>query len=54
LIAEGYSSKNIAAKFGISESTVKSHRKNIMEKLGIHDRVALTRHAIRIGLTRPK
>jgi DNA-binding NarL/FixJ family response regulator len=54
LIAEGYSSKNIAAKFGISESTVKSHRKNIMEKLGIHDRVALTRHAIRIGLTGPK
>jgi DNA-binding NarL/FixJ family response regulator len=54
LIAEGYTSKNIAAKCGISESTVKSHRKNIMDKLGIHDRVALTRHAIRIGLTQPK
>lgn len=54
LIAEGFSSKNIAAKFGISESTVKSHRKNIMEKLDIHDRVALTRHAIRIGLSRPR
>ncbi len=54
LIAEGYSSKNIAARLGISESTVKSHRKNIMDKLGIHDRVALTRHAIRIGLTQPK
>ncbi len=54
LIAEGYSSKNIAARFGICESTVKSHRKNIMEKLGLHDRVALTRHAIRVGLTRAK
>jgi NarL family two-component system response regulator LiaR len=54
LIAEGYSSKSIAAKFGICESTVKSHRKNIMEKLGIHDRVAFTRHAIHIGLTRVK
>ncbi|MGH9966910.1 MAG: LuxR C-terminal-related transcriptional regulator [Pyrinomonadaceae bacterium] len=51
LIAQGYSSKKIAATFGISESTVKSHRKSIMEKLGIHDRVGLTRHAIRIGLT---
>jgi DNA-binding NarL/FixJ family response regulator len=54
LIAEGYSSKNIAAKFGISESTVKSHRKIIMDKLDIHDRVELTRHAIRIGLTLAK
>jgi DNA-binding NarL/FixJ family response regulator len=51
LIAQGYSSKNIAAKFGISPSTVKSHRKNLMEKLNIHDKVGLTRHAIRIGLT---
>ena len=54
MIAEGYSSKEIAAAFGISESTVKSHRKNLMEKLNIHDRVELTRHAIRTGLTLDK
>lgn len=54
MIAEGYSSKEIAATLGIGESTVKSHRKNLMEKLNIHDRVALTRHAIRVGLTLDK
>jgi DNA-binding NarL/FixJ family response regulator len=52
LIAEGYSSTRIAAKLGVSESTVKSHRKNLMEKLNIHDKVSLTRYAIRVGLTR--
>jgi DNA-binding NarL/FixJ family response regulator len=51
LIAQGYSSNSIAAKFGVSASTIKTHRKNIMEKLNIHDKVGLTRHAIRIGLT---
>jgi DNA-binding NarL/FixJ family response regulator len=50
LIAEGYSSKRIAKTLGISESTVKSHRKNIMERLEIHDKVALTRYALRVGL----
>ena len=54
LIAEGYSSKSIAGKFGVSPSTVKSHRKNLMEKLNIHDKVGLTHYAIRIGLIRPK
>jgi DNA-binding NarL/FixJ family response regulator len=52
LIAEGYASKEIAAMLGISESTVKSHRKNIMERLEIHDKVGLTRYALRIGLIR--
>lgn len=51
MIADGYSSKSMAAKLGIGESTVKSHRKNLMEKLNIHDKVGLARHAIRIGLT---
>lgn len=54
MIAEGYSSKGMAAKLGIGESTVKSHRKNLMEKLNIHDKVGLTRHAIRCGLTLDK
>lgn len=52
LIAEGYSTKRISSTLGISATTVKSHRKSIMEKLDIHDKVLLTRYAIRIGLTR--
>ncbi|MGH9901075.1 MAG: response regulator [Pyrinomonadaceae bacterium] len=52
LIAEGRSSKEIAAKLGIGETTVKSHRNNIMEKLNIHDKAGLTRYAIRVGLIR--
>jgi DNA-binding NarL/FixJ family response regulator len=52
LIAEGHSSKEIATKLGIGESTVKSHRKSIMERLEIHDKVGLTRYAMRIGLIR--
>ena len=37
----------------ISEKTVDSHRANILEKLGLHDRVELTRYAIRNGLVEP-
>jgi DNA-binding NarL/FixJ family response regulator len=50
LIAEGYSSKQIASELVISEKTVERHRANILEKLGMHDRVELTRYAIRRGL----
>jgi DNA-binding NarL/FixJ family response regulator len=50
LIAHGLSSKEIAAQLGIAESTVKTHRKSIMERLKIHDKVSLTRYAFRIGL----
>jgi len=50
LIAEGYSSKDIAEALVISEKTVERHRANILEKLGMHDRVELTRYAIRRGL----
>jgi DNA-binding NarL/FixJ family response regulator len=52
LIAEGYSSSEIAARLGIAETTIKTHRNHIMEKLEIHDTAGLTRHAIRIGLIR--
>lgn len=52
LIAEGCSSREIAATLKISPTTVKTHRDNIMAKLGIHDTAGLTRHAIRIGLIR--
>ncbi len=53
LIAEGYSSKEIAAELFIAPKTVERHRSNILEKLGTRDRVALTRYAIRRGLIEP-
>ncbi len=53
LIAEGYSTRQIADTLVISEKTVDRHRANILEKLGMHDRVELTRYAIRRGLVEP-
>jgi DNA-binding NarL/FixJ family response regulator len=53
LIAEGHTSKEIAALLVLSEKTVERHRANILEKLGLRDRVDLTRYAIRRGLIEP-
>jgi DNA-binding NarL/FixJ family response regulator len=53
LIAEGHSGRSIAELLHISEKTVERHRSNILEKLGLKDRVALTRYAIRRGLVDP-
>ena len=53
LIAEGHSSREIAELLIISEKTVERHRANILEKLGMRDRVDLTRYAIRRGLAEP-
>ncbi|HEX6723902.1 MAG TPA: response regulator transcription factor, partial [Gaiella sp.] len=53
LIAEAYSSKEIARELVISIKTVERHRENILEKLGMRDRVELTRYAIRRGLIQP-
>ena len=50
LIAEAYTSKEIADALFISIKTVDRHRQNILEKLGMRDRVELTRYAIRRGL----
>jgi len=50
LIAEAYTSKEIAAELVISLKTVERHRQNILDKLGMSDRVELTRYAIRRGL----
>jgi DNA-binding NarL/FixJ family response regulator len=53
LIAEGYSGRQIAEELVISQKTVERHRSNILEKLGLRDRVDLTRYAIRRGLIEP-
>jgi DNA-binding NarL/FixJ family response regulator len=53
LIAESHTSKDIAELLTITEKTVERHRANILEKLGLRDRVQLTRYAIRRGLIEP-
>ena len=53
LIAEAYTSKEIAQELVISVKTVERHRQNILDKLGMNDRVELTRYAIRRGLIQP-
>jgi DNA-binding NarL/FixJ family response regulator len=53
LVAEGHSSHDIAGLLTISLKTVERHRANILLKLGMRDRVALTRYAIRAGLVEP-
>ncbi len=53
LIAEAHTSKEIAEELVISIKTVERHRQNILDKLGMSDRVELTRYAIRRGLIQP-
>ena len=53
LIAEGHSSKEIAETLVISAKTVDRHRANILQKLGLRDRLDVTRFAIRAGLVEP-
>ena len=53
LIAEAHTNKEIAQKLVISVKTVERHRENILDKLGMRDRVELTRYAIRRGLIQP-
>ena len=50
LIAEAHTSDQIALELGITRRTVDRHRENILGKLGMRDRVELTRYAIRRGL----
>jgi len=53
LIAEGLTSDEIAESLVISSKTVDRHRANVLEKLGMRNRVELTRYAIRRGLVEP-
>jgi DNA-binding NarL/FixJ family response regulator len=50
LIAEANTNRQIADALFISIKTVERHRQNILDKLGMRDRVELTRYAIRRGL----
>jgi DNA-binding NarL/FixJ family response regulator len=54
LVAESHSTKEIAAKLGISVKTVDNHRTNLMRKLNLHDVASLTRYALEVGLIVPK
>jgi DNA-binding NarL/FixJ family response regulator len=51
LMAEGKSTIHIADTLGVSSKTVEAHRKQMMNKLGIHNVAELTKYAIRQGLT---
>ena len=51
LLAEGQSSPQISQRLFVATSTVETHRRNIMRKLGIHSVADLTKYAIREGLT---
>ena len=53
LIAEAMTNQQIADALVISPKTVEGHRANILAKLGMRDRVELTRYAIRRGLVQP-
>ena len=53
LIAEGLTSDEIAETLVIAKATVNRHRDNILEKLGMRNRVELTRYAIKRGLVEP-
>ncbi len=50
LIAEGMRNKEIAARLGISEETTQGHVKNILAKLGLHDRTEAVTVAVRRGI----
>jgi DNA-binding NarL/FixJ family response regulator len=53
LVAEAHTTADIAELLTISPRTVERHRENVLAKLGMRDRVELTRWAIRHGLVEP-
>jgi len=53
LVAKGLSYKQIAERLGVSHRTVQNHVQNTLGKLQLHNRVELTRYAIRCGLVEP-
>ena len=53
LITEGLDNKAIAQRLGVAGDTVKSHVRNILEKLTLHSRLAIAAHSRRSNATRP-
>jgi DNA-binding NarL/FixJ family response regulator len=54
LIAEGYSTKQIAGLLGVGVKTIETHRTQLMDRLGIHEIAGLVRYAVRVGLVSPE
>ena len=56
MVADGYTSREIAGELRLSERTVNNHRTNLMNKLNLHSISALTKYAVQQGFTslRPK
>ena len=53
LIAEGCTNGQIAEKLYLSSHTVGTHRKNIMQKLGVNNTAAVVMYAVKTGLVNP-
>jgi len=53
LVAEGKSTKQVAALLAITPKTAEFHRARVMKKLNVHDVAGLVRYAIREGLITP-
>jgi DNA-binding NarL/FixJ family response regulator len=51
LIAEGVNTKEIASRLRLSVKTIETHRKRMMDRLGLHSVAGLTKFAVREGLT---
>lgn len=54
LIAEGQNTKDMAVRLNVSIKTIETHRKQLMERLDIHDVAGLVRYAIRAGIIDPE
>ena len=50
LLAEGYTTQEIADILVVSPKTIEGHKTNLMAKLGIHNRIELVKYALRKGI----
>lgn len=50
LLAEGYTTQEIANMLAVSPKTVEGHKTNLMAKLDLHSRVDLVKYAVRKGI----
>lgn len=50
LVAEGYTTQEIAGMLVLSAKTVEGHRTNLMSKLGLNNRIDLVKYALRKGI----